>query len=708
MIIKKLKILLITLVFLILSSLAVYSAAFPAENLNPYYDGFASFINQSFNTQTGDLDKGLNQSFEIVNITGALIANTINATDGNFSGELRVNDALVCSVGNELTALINGTDANFNNVGIGTTTPQTTLNVVGDFIVNGSSIVRTITDSINAFQVLDVNGGTPIFNVDTTNERVGIGTSSPIKELHLSGTALSLRFSDKDASTDQEVNAGMEFYRGDNLNRVGFLAFASSTNDILALATDYTNGEIRFGTGDNSDRMTIDKNGNVGIGTTTPTEILTVIGNGSFTTNLRVDDDFYIGNANGDQILATDGSSGTPTYGFTSDLGLGMYRRGTNSLALAADQTERLIIFKNQILLQPPGTVSTPSLSFVGAGGPGLFRPAADELAFTAGGIEFLSFDENGVDIATFNDDSRDIDFRVETNLEENMIFVNGGTDEIDFAGGYGSTGITINTTGDLEMNGNLVIDGTCTSEGADCATDIAELMHSKASFDNTTCTVTPEHQEIIIHKFYNQTIEECTYQLVGEFYEFICNNISVKTGYQDESEICYDEFKFAEGQINKFNKVIICHNDTATYTEDEFRTIPKRVDCNLNQNFVKEFESGDVVCTDTDPQKIKFCDSAYDTSVIGVVNYEATMILNQRAPYPVTLAGNIPVKVKCDTAINIGDLLVSSSTAGVSQSVKTVTPTTLAQVWNKLGSPFAKALESCSSGTDTIRGLLI
>jgi FG-GAP repeat len=43
-------------------------------------------------------------------------------------------------------------------------------------------------DSTTGFQFLDADGGDPIFNIDTTNERIGIGTASPSYSLDVDGT----------------------------------------------------------------------------------------------------------------------------------------------------------------------------------------------------------------------------------------------------------------------------------------------------------------------------------------------------------------------------------------------------------------------------------------------------------------------------------------------------------------------------------------
>ena len=80
---------------------------------------------------------------------------------------------------------------------------------------------------------------------------VGIGTASPQKNLHIQSTVPTIRLSDSDAGTDQAVATLIEFYRENLTNRVGFWGMASSSNDIMSLATDYAAGEIVFSTGSN-------------------------------------------------------------------------------------------------------------------------------------------------------------------------------------------------------------------------------------------------------------------------------------------------------------------------------------------------------------------------------------------------------------------------------------------------------------------------
>ncbi|MBT7337697.1 hypothetical protein HN801_03250, partial [Candidatus Peregrinibacteria bacterium] len=87
-------------------------------------------------------------------------------------------------------------DASTERIGIGTATPDTDLEVIGTAsgehlhfgrLLTGSGYVvfRNTTDSTTSFQINDADGGDPVLNVDTTNERVGIGTASPASNLHV-------------------------------------------------------------------------------------------------------------------------------------------------------------------------------------------------------------------------------------------------------------------------------------------------------------------------------------------------------------------------------------------------------------------------------------------------------------------------------------------------------------------------------------------
>src|SRR3989338_2806325 len=72
------------------------------------------------------------------------------------------------------------------NVGIGTTGPAATLHS------NGTFIHSSVTNSATAFQVQNASG-TTLLDVDTINQRVGIGTTTPGYPLHISTTGAGIQ-----------------------------------------------------------------------------------------------------------------------------------------------------------------------------------------------------------------------------------------------------------------------------------------------------------------------------------------------------------------------------------------------------------------------------------------------------------------------------------------------------------------------------------
>ena len=74
----------------------------------------------------------------------------------------------------------------------------------------GAFTARNDTDSTTGFQVLDADGGTPILNVDTTNEGVGIGIAGPDRTLDVldaSNPQLRLTHTDGTVYTDFQTDA---------------------------------------------------------------------------------------------------------------------------------------------------------------------------------------------------------------------------------------------------------------------------------------------------------------------------------------------------------------------------------------------------------------------------------------------------------------------------------------------------------------------
>ena len=158
----------------------------------------------------------------------------------------------------------NKLDARFVNVSGDIMTGDLT---VLDLIMSGGDIYPS-ADSTTAIQINKADGTTNILNVDTTNGRVGIGTTSPDYKLEVVGT-LGLG-----------VGAGsggrVELYGGaiwPILERN-----ASTGGLIIDTNAGITAGQALLSVKENgTERFTILDNGNVGIGTTGPDGKLEIV-----------------------------------------------------------------------------------------------------------------------------------------------------------------------------------------------------------------------------------------------------------------------------------------------------------------------------------------------------------------------------------------------------------------------------------------------
>jgi len=180
------------------------------------------------------------------------------------------------------------TFASSGNVGIGTTSPNAKLKIEGSGFTNGLSIKSAGNSGTYPFMVTYASGTEgDAFCIDD-NLNVGIGITSPSALLHVFKSshpnALLARFENPSGEALVEIKA-----QNDALS---VLQFADSEDgNVGAIQYSHPENSMRFKTAD-AERMRIDSSGNVGIGTTSPTQKIQVDGNARINGGLLVNGDY--------------------------------------------------------------------------------------------------------------------------------------------------------------------------------------------------------------------------------------------------------------------------------------------------------------------------------------------------------------------------------------------------------------------------------
>ena len=245
------------------------------------------------------------------------------------------------------------------NVGIGTTSPGSLLNIKSSFpefnieTSNASArgAINFVTSGGNAWRlgsyVTTAENGNFEF-VEGSNTRIyikpggniGIGTTNPGEHLSIEGTGdQSLSVYSSTTGVFNTPKSFIKFFGQDTGSVKREQARISSAPG----ASTSTAGQLIFSTNNSSnvlsERLRIDEAGNVGIGTASPGGLLDV--------NSKL-----IVASNGDITQATTGgfamwaanSATWPTYGFTGDSGVGMYRPATDELRFTTAGSDRMTI----------------------------------------------------------------------------------------------------------------------------------------------------------------------------------------------------------------------------------------------------------------------------------------------------------------------------------------------------------------------------
>lgn len=166
-----------------------------------------------------------------------------------------------------------------------------------------NGVLYPTSDSTTAIQLNKADGTTNVLNIDTTNGRVGIGTTSPASLLQINGTpgtvAAGLTLGDGDSGLMETADDILALAIAGNINGYRFnsagfkstaaygengfniiLGSASATAPVYSFGTDTNTGighvdsDVLSLITNGQSRIYIDSTGNVGIGTTGPTAYL--------------------------------------------------------------------------------------------------------------------------------------------------------------------------------------------------------------------------------------------------------------------------------------------------------------------------------------------------------------------------------------------------------------------------------------------------
>ena len=347
------------------------------------------------------------------------------------------------------------------SVGIGTSSPSTVLTIseaghpdiyIGDVCAAGHAGIQIGSTLGGCNNYALVSNGTDLFLNRTSGAdihfrhsnvtqmviknsgNVGIGTTSPAAKLHVqssvAGGGITPNTDADDLVVENNDNGGISIFTPDQ--NVGRLYFGvPSDNDYFSIRGHYNAGTpfLRFNTGA-AELVRIQSDGKVGIGTTTPSHTLEVVGSGIFSDDLKVDGSVGIGGITpvvqlhvAGSIRGGSGSVSNVTFQL-NDGNTGFYKPASNEIGMVTNGVERIRVratgdvgigtptptgklevvgdvltgdlTTTGTIFTVQGSASNPAYTFADDTDTGIFSSAPDRLSFAINGTETVRIDTVG------------------------------------------------------------------------------------------------------------------------------------------------------------------------------------------------------------------------------------------------------------------------------------------------------------------------